>query len=96
MESLKNLLPRSLVKTKAQRQLHASVVVSAARKVITAAMGEAAGEKIHIVSLRDKALKVVCDDAVLAQEMALAAPSLIAAINEKMAGDEVSRIVATC
>lgn len=96
MESLKNLLPKSLAKTKAQKQLHASVVISVARKIAVAEFGEEASDRLHFVSLRDRVLKISCDDAATAQDVRLRADRLITAINEKMANEEIFKLLVTC
>ena len=91
MESLKNLLGRSLRRAGAEKQVRAVEVIDVATRVLTALFGDLS-VSMKPTSYKEGVLKVRCSNSVCGQELLLRESEVIARMKRE-AHIEVKRIL---
>jgi len=89
---LKNLLPKSLERSKIGRQVEIAMVLEEFTKVVSQMFGEKTGKKVRPMYLKNKIITVATLSSVLAQELKLNEIKIIKKINEKFGREVVERL----
>lgn len=93
-EKFDSLLPKSLNRAGAGRQVRAAMVLDAVRRALTETFGEETSAQVGTVKFKDGTVTLRCEEAVLTEELRLHEPGLIARTNEILGSEVVRKIAA--
>jgi predicted nucleic acid-binding Zn ribbon protein len=90
--SLKNLLPKSLERSKIGRQVEISMVLEEFSRAVEKILGEKSARRIKPLYLKNRVITVATLSSVLAQELKLNEDKIIKKINEKFGREIILKI----
>lgn len=93
--SLKNLLPKSLRRAGAERQVRATVIIDRASEVLARIFGEDAAKKMSPKYVRAGVLHIRCTSSAYAQEITLRQDEVLAMLNDRLGESAVRALRAT-
>jgi len=91
-QPIKNLLPKSLERSKIGRQVEISMILEEFNRVVEKILGEKATRRIKPLYLKNKVITVATLSSVLAQELKLNEEKIIKKINEKFGREIVLKL----
>jgi len=83
MDSIKNILPKSLKKAGLTQKVAAALVVESFSEVADDLLGKKISGRVQALYLKDKILTIACLSSVVAQELQLNQNKVINRINKK-------------
>ncbi len=91
-DSLKNIMANKFQKSPMAKQITASLIIEFANKKISELWGKKGAEMARAVSLKKQILKIICQNAIIAQEISFKKNTIIEAVNQKFTQGTVKKI----
>lgn len=92
MQSMKHLLTQSVQRAGVATSVDAARVVAAAEEVLHAVFPPTIAARMKPLYLKNRTLTVSCDSSIVAQELKLREPDILAALAKKLGSASVDRL----
>lgn len=92
METMKHLLTQSVQRAGVAASVDAARVVTAAEQVLRAIFTPEVAARMKPLYLKNRTLTVSCDSSIVAQELKLREPDILAALAKKLGSASVDRL----